>query len=168
MRAPTTLASAVVAAVVHAAATTHAAVASPPPCPTAGLVVWLDTRGDGAAGSIYYSLELTNLWGRPCTLAGYPGVSAVDLRRRQLGSAASRNPARPPHVVTLAPGASATSVLQVAQALNFPRSACRPTEAAGLRVYPPNQRTARIVPFPFRACSRVGPVYLTTQAVRRA
>jgi hypothetical protein len=48
-------------------------------CSTSGLVVWLDTRGDGAAGSTYFNLKLTNPSGHVCTLTGYPGVSAVDL-----------------------------------------------------------------------------------------
>jgi hypothetical protein len=42
---------------------------------------------------------------------------------------------------------------------------CRPVTAAGLRVYPPNQKGSKVVPFPFRACSRVRPVYLHVQAV---
>jgi hypothetical protein len=134
-------------------------------CATATLVVWLDTQPDHAAGSAYYRLELTNLSARACTLRGYPGVSAVTLAGRQLGSAAGRNPAHPVRTVTLAPGATASAVLQIADALNFPASACKPGTAAGLRVYPPGQRRARIVPFPFPACTRGGPVYLHVEAV---
>jgi hypothetical protein len=40
-------------------------------------------------------------------------------------------------------------------------------QAAGVRVFPPNQKASRIVPFPFAACSRKGPVYLGVQAVRK-
>ncbi len=141
--------------------------AVPPPCATASLVVWLDTNGSGAAGSVYYRLELTNLAAHACSLRGYPAVSAVDLAGRPLGSAATRNPAHAARRVTLARGATATAVLQVAQAANFPAPRCRPATAAGLRVSPPGQADARIVPFPFPACSRRGPVYLTVQAVTR-
>ncbi|MDA8038898.1 MAG: hypothetical protein M0Z69_07000, partial [Actinomycetota bacterium] len=35
--------------------------ASAPKCATSGVVIWIDTQGNGAAGSIYYNLELTNL-----------------------------------------------------------------------------------------------------------
>jgi hypothetical protein len=150
------------------AATGFAAPARAPRCRTSGLVVWLDTRGGGAAGSVYYKLHLTNLSGHACTLFGYPGVSAVDLRGHQLGRAASRNNAISSRLVTLANGATATSVLQITDVYNFPRSACRPTTAAGLRVYPPNQTAAKIVPFPFAACSRTGPAYLSTEAVKKA
>jgi hypothetical protein len=38
---------------------------------------------------------------------------------------------------------------------------CGPVTAAGLRVYPPNQTQSRVTPFPFTACSKNGPVYLT-------
>ena len=134
-------------------------------CATSGLVVWLDTRGEGAAGSTYYRLEFTNLSGRACSLRGYPGVSAVDLRGRRLGSAASRNRARPRRTVVLASGATAGAVLQIVDARNFPRAACRPTHAAGLLVYPPAAHASRLVPFPFLACARTGPVSLTVQAV---
>jgi hypothetical protein len=136
-------------------------------CPTSGLVVWLDTQGNGGAGSVFYQLNFTNLSGYSCTLFGYPGVSAVDLHGRQLGSAASRNPAHKPVTVTLSDGASASVLLQIGQAENFPAARCRPVTAAGLRVFPPNQTAAKLVPFPFRACSRRGPSFLTVQAVRK-
>ena len=139
--------------------------AAAPSCRTSGLVVWIDTRGGAAAGSVYYKLELTNQLGRTCSLVGYPGVSAVDLRGHQLGSAAGRSPS-PRRVVTLRNGATASAQLQIAQVLNYPRSVCRPGAAAGLRVYPPNETVSKIVPFPFAACSRSGPVYLHVQRVR--
>lgn len=137
-------------------------------CSTNGLVVWLDTRGNGAAGSIYYQLELTNLSGRTCTLRGYPGVSAITLTGRQIGAPATRNPAHPARTVTLRPRATAIAVLQVAEAANFPRNLCRPTTAAGLRVYPPNGTVAKTIPFPFAACTRTSAHVLTVQAVSAA
>ena len=133
-------------------------------CATSGLVLWLDTQGDGTAGSIYYKLELTNLSGHSCTLSGYPGVSAVDLGGHQLGSAGSRSSSHV-HTVRLANRASATAVLRITEAGNFPDSACHRVSAAGLRVYPPNQTAAKVIPFPFDACSRSGPVYLSVEAV---
>ena len=133
-------------------------------CETSGLVVWLDTRGDGAAGSVYYHLRFTNESGRTCTLAGYPGVSAVDLRGRRLGSPARRNPS-PVRTITLPDGATAAAVLRIVVAGNFPESACGRVRAAGVRVYPPNQTQAKMIPFPFDACSRAGPVVLGVNAV---
>ena len=160
------LAAAIAVAALIPAVAGSAAATGGAPCRTSGLVVWLDTQGNGAAGSIYYQLKLTNLSGHACTLFGYPGVSAVSLGGRQFGSAASRNPAHRPQRVTLANGATASATLQIVEAGNFPPARCRQVTAAGLRVYPPNQTAAKIVPFPFAACSRVGPTYLGVQAVQ--
>jgi hypothetical protein len=136
-------------------------------CATPRLVVWLTTNdGGAAAGSVFYNLNFTNLSGHTCTLAGYPGVSAVDLGRRQLGSAAGRNPHQSSRVVTLRPGDTASAVLQISQAVNFPSGACHRVTAAGLRVYPPNAFASKIVPIPFSACSRSGAVYLHVERVR--
>jgi hypothetical protein len=109
----------------------------------------------------------TNLAPRACTLRGYPGVSAVDLTGHQVGSAAARDRGRPVNAVTLASGASAAAVLRIADAYNYPRSACGLRTAAGLRVYPPDQTVARVVAFPFAACTRRGPAYLGIEPVRR-
>jgi hypothetical protein len=133
-------------------------------CKTSGLVVWLNTQGNAAAGSVYYTLEFTNQSGRTCTLGGYPGVSAVDLHGRRLGSAASRNPSSA-HVVRLANGATAGAVLRVTFAGNYPPAACHRVAAAGLLVYPPNQTASKLIPVPFQACSRTGPVVLSVKAV---
>jgi hypothetical protein len=156
------------AALAPLAASGAVTTAGTPTCATSGLVIWLDTHGSGTAGSTYYKLGLTNLSGRACTLFGYPGVSAVNLGRRQLGSAASRDNAHERRTVTLARGATATAVLRIADAQNFPSSVCRQTMAAGLRVYPPNQKTAKVVPFPFLACSRAGPVFMSVRALQKA
>ena len=143
------------------------AFASPPRCAGSGLVVWLDTQGSGAAGSSYYKLMVTNLSGRTCTLSGSPRVAAVDVRSRQLGDASSRSVSSTP-VVVLSRGASASAIVQIVVAGNFSTPACRPVTAAGLRVRLPGQSATRLVPFPFEACSRRGPIFLTVRALRRA
>ncbi len=149
------LALALTALPVAPAAARASSAANRPSCATSGLVIWLnDEAGGGTAGSIYYKLELTNLSGRACTLLGYPGVSAVNLRGRGLGGSASRETAQKPRAVTLANAATASAVLRIVDAGALP--SCAPVNAAGLRVYPPGQTTAKVVPFPFRACSRAG------------
>jgi hypothetical protein len=155
----------VAAAVPASLPAAHASTTTTPACRTSALVVWIDTHGDGAAGSTFYHLEFTNLSGSRCTLTGYPGVSAVDLAGRRLGSPAARDPATGPRTVTLAAGRTVTSVLQIADAGVFAPAACRPVTAAGLRVYPPGRRRSKVIPFPFRACSRSGPAYLHVRAV---
>jgi hypothetical protein len=145
-----------------AAGTTAGAVTAP--CTTAGLVVWLDTAGNSGAGSTFLTLKFTNQSGHACVLTGYPGVSALDLRGRILGSAASRNPSTT-RAVRLADGATASAALRIVQAANFPPASCHRRAAAGLRVYPPNQTASKAVPLPFQACALQGPVYLSVKAV---
>jgi hypothetical protein len=44
---------------------------------------------------------------------------------------------------------------------NYPPAVCHPAAAIGLKVYPPNTRTATLVePFPFQACAKKGPLFL--------
>jgi hypothetical protein len=150
-----------------ASAPPTAAAASVPRCTTSGLVIWLDTQGNGTAGSVIYELRFTNLSGHTCALFGYPGVSAVDLAGNQLGSSATRDRARAARLLTLKNGRSATALLRIVDAGNFPAFACTPTTAAGLRVFPPNSPTSKVVPFPFRACAGSTPTYLFVRAVQR-
>jgi hypothetical protein len=158
------LAAGPAAAATGVSATTATGSAATPGCATAGLVIWLDTEGNGAAGSSFYALQFTNLSGHACTLGGYPGVSGVNLTGQQVGRAASRNPSRR-GTVKLAKGGTATAILRIVDAGNFPTATCHQVTAAGLRVYPPNRTTAKLVPFPFAACSAAGPAYLSVEAL---
>ena len=159
-------ASLVVAVAVVVSAAASGGVSAAPSCSTSQLVVWLDTQGDHAAGSTYFELRFTNL-GSTCTLRGYPGVSAVNLAGAQLGKAASRDPSGTHRLVTLGRGVTAKAVVRITTVQNFPRSACRPASAAGLRVYPPNQTSWKVVPFPFAACAG-SPVFLFVRSVEKA
>jgi hypothetical protein len=161
-------------AIVLPAEPSGALAASIPACKTSGLVVWLNQEGGGGTlGSIYYKLELTNLSGHPCALYGYPGVAAVSLAGHQLGVAALREPTPAKRVVMLASGSAtlnsgstATALLRIIEVGVLP--GCRPVAAAGLRVYPPGQRRAKVIPFPFEACSRAGRSNLAIRAVTPA
>jgi hypothetical protein len=145
--------------------------AGAPKCATSGLVVWLNQEGGGGTlGSIYYKLALTNLSGHTCTLYGYPGVAAVNLAGRQLGVGAMREQTPGKGLVTLASGSStlnnastATALVRIVTVGALP--GCRPVAAAGLRVYPPGQKSSKVIPFPFEACSRAGHTNLIIQAV---
>jgi Domain of unknown function (DUF4232) len=146
----------------------HASAAGVPGCATNSLVVWLDTNGDAAAGSVHYELQFTNLSSHSCVLRGYPGVSAVDLAGHRLGAPAARNARTPVRAITLAPRVSASAALQIADTDVFPSTTCRATTAAGLRVFPPNETASKVVPYPFRACTRPGPTYLQVGTVTKA
>ena len=159
-------ASALVPAVALASPGTHAGPArtATPACATSGLDVWLDTQGSGVHTVTDYFLNITNLSGHKCTLYGYPGVSGVTLGGTQLGTPASRL-GLPRHTVTLNNGATTHALVGIVDPGVISASTCGPVTAAGLRVYPPNQTQSRIAPFPFTACSKHGPIYLTVGPV---
>jgi len=148
------------------AATTPAGAVAPQ-CTTAGLVVWINTEGNGTAGSTYFDLEFTNLSGKTCTVWAYSGVSAVNLAGHQLGSAASPG-GGPKPVINLANGVTATARLQIVDTGVYSKSQCRQVHAAGLRVYPPNQTASKMIPYPFLACSKAGPKYLSIYPMQKA
>ncbi len=141
------------------------ATAAVPSCQTGGLVVWLDTQGNGTAGTIFFTLNFTNLSGHTCTLRGYPGVSAVNLAGNRLGSAASRLTGRPVKTVTLANGRTAKATLGMVDTGALP--SCHMVTAAGLRVFPPNQTASKLIPFPFAACSNTGQAFLRIAPVTK-
>lgn len=92
---------------------------------------------EGAAGSVYAPLLLTNIGTRTCELRGFPGVSYVaGADGHQVGPAAAMDGPRGGEVV-LKPGAAAAAQLQLANVANFDAAACQPTPVRGLRVYPP-------------------------------
>jgi len=137
--------------------------ASAPGCTAFGLGVWLAIeQGSGAAGTIYYPLEFTNLSGHTCSLFGFPGVSAVDAQGNQLGSPAGWDRTTAPRTVILAPGATAHTFLLYHDAVVGTEPGCDPVNTAVLlRVYPPGQHSASDAAYDFLSCSQSGPVYLS-------
>ena len=136
-----------------------------PRCTASNLGVWLAVgQGNGAAGTIYYTLEFTNLSHHTCYLYGYPGVSALSRNGNQLGSPASWGSLRGARIVNLAPGATAHTVLAYHDAVVTTEPGCDPVNsAANLRVYPPGQRSATFAAFSFQACSHAGPIWMSIQ-----
>lgn len=139
--------------------------ASRPTCATADLDVTVRPDPNGAAaGSTFDDVLLRNTGGTTCLMTGWPGVSFVTgSQGRQVGAPAARQGT--PAVVSLAPGASAEALLQVAEAGNF--APCTMTSVRGLRVYPPNQRDAVFVPLPTKACAQTSAQQLTVRPVVR-
>lgn len=137
-----------------------AAHAAPTRCPSGFLTDWIGLPGDGAAGSVYYMLEISNTSGATCTLTGFPGVSATGANGRQLGSAAQRDYGRTELPLTLRPYDTVHVVLQVTNVGVFSPAACHPVTADGLRVYAPGAYRSSLIPFAFGACAKRGPVFL--------
>jgi len=150
----------------QAASTVNAHAATTPRCKTAGLVMWLNPEDSGAAGSLYYKLEFVNLSGRACKLTGYPGISAVSLSGHQIGASAKREVTGQPRTVTLVPEGEATALVHVVDVGALP-SSCRPTAAAGFRVYPPGETASRVVPYPFHACANARESAMWVGALKR-
>lgn len=150
-------------AAVTAAGTGAAAAAAAPACTASQVRPWIGLPGDGAAGSVAYELQLSNLSKSSCSLFGFPGVSAVNSKG-QLGSPAARDHTYAAKTVTLGPGATAHFLLKITNVMDL--QGCHPVTATGLRIFAPNTSKSSFVPFTFKACSTKGIRYMFTRVVR--
>ncbi|MDX6333166.1 MAG: hypothetical protein QOG05_506 [Streptosporangiaceae bacterium] len=140
--------------------------AAAPPCPTRSLGLKLGLA-QGAAGSTFQVIDFTNISQSTCTLYGYPGVSLGSGKPvKQIGLAAAESHATPRKLVTLAPGAVASAVLQIVHAVNFPAAKCHLVTAGYLQIYPPNQTTPAYLRYSSQTCAK--PVQVLTVSVVRA
>jgi hypothetical protein len=140
------------------AGTAHAAPAAVPACTAANLGAWLAIdQGNGAAGTIFYPLEFTNLSKHTCVMRGFPGVSVLDRHGKQLGAPATWDHQAPVRTVVLAPGATAHAILGWADAFITSSPGCHPVFSAfELRIFPPGQRAATHALFDLESCSKPG------------
>jgi hypothetical protein len=102
------------------------------------------TGADAGAGQRYLTLVLRNTGGETCTIDGYGGVGLVDARGAALPTDQIRVASPAPALLTLRPGASASSVLHwtvVPGSGDAQTGDCQPT-AATLRVIPPDETDA--------------------------
>ncbi len=131
-------------------------------CTTADLGAWVAVdQGNGAAGSIYFPLQFTNLSKQTCSMRGFPGVSAINRNGHQLGSPAGWASVTAPRTVLLAPGATAHAILRWSDVEVTTAPGCDPTfTASELRIYPPGQFSATHAFFSLEVCSHPGPVYM--------
>jgi hypothetical protein len=141
--------------------------AAVPACTAADLGAWVAVdQGNGAAGSIYYPLQFTNLSRHACAMRGFPGVSAIDRNDHQLGSPAGWSTTVAARTVVLAPGATAHTILQYSDAEVTTAPGCHPVFTTfELRVYPPGQYSATHAAFGLEACSQAGPVYMRVEPI---
>ncbi len=141
--------------------------AAVPACTAADLGAWVAVdQGNGAAGSIYYPMQFTNLSRHACAMRGFPGVSAIDRNGHQLGSPAGWSTMVAAHTVVLAPGATAHTILQYSDVEVTTAPGCHPVFTTfELRVYPPGQYGATHAAFGLEACSHAGPVYMRVEPI---
>ncbi|PNI08612.1 hypothetical protein CXX84_11430 [Arthrobacter sp. AFG7.2] len=129
-------------------------------CKAAGLSAATDASGGGAAGSVYMKLNLTNTGSEPCVLRGFAGVSlTMDGAGAPIGAPAERDVSAMPADVLLAPGQTGSAVLRYTQAGNY--TDCAMVDAAGYRIYPPEDTASLFLPRPTKACSNTGITLLT-------
>ena len=147
---PVATATPVASPVANASATTAPVAPAITACKSSGLKVAI-ANSQGAAGSTYFDLVFTNTSTSSCTLYGYPGLSFIDGSGNQLGAAATRNTTVAPNTVTLAPSVAAHTVVQLGNAGNYDPGTCS-AAATSLKVFPPGETAALIVPSTQQAC----------------
>ncbi|HXB49475.1 MAG TPA: DUF4232 domain-containing protein [Streptosporangiaceae bacterium] len=139
------------AAGVPAVALASSSVPATPRCNASNTYVWFGLSPNGAAGSIYYPVEFTNVSSNACTLTGYPGVSAISKSAHQIGLAATRANSVTVHTVTVKPDQTVHAMLGIVEPGLI--TACHNAAADGLKVYPPNEKSRKLVlNFTFTAC----------------
>lgn len=137
--------------------------AAPARCKAANLTVTEDSTGGGAAGSVYSQLILTNAGAEPCLLRGFPGVSlTADANGAPIGAPARQDGSSPVADVLLAPGKAGAADMRYTQAGNYPD--CAVTQAAGYRIYPPEETASLFLAEPRNACSNAEIELLTIGA----
>jgi hypothetical protein len=153
------------AAVVAALAVAPAAHAAPSRCHSSDLKATI-AFGDGSASAGHQTgaLLLENTSSRTCTVRGYPGVSFVDGDGHRLGQPAKRMTGQRIQTLTLDHGHSAAAELTLTDVDVYDRSSCRPVDATGLRIYPPDETAALFARRTLRTCrgservASIGPV----------
>jgi hypothetical protein len=116
-------------------------------CHGASTEVWLGVPGNGAAGTILYELEISNIGHSTCTFFGYPGVSELNIHGNEVGKPASHSGVK--KLVIIKPGGTAHFVLKYHEA----GAAClHPVDGALLRVFPPGQFHSQLVELALQQC----------------
>jgi len=121
----------------------------------------------GAAGTLYTDVMLTNTSSSPCSLYGYPGVSFVAAPGgSEIGAAANRNPVSPAQLIKVAPGAQVNFLMGLTDVGVYPVSQCHPTSVSWLRIYPPGAYDSLYVQYAAQTCAATSLVVLRVSTVR--
>jgi Protein of unknown function (DUF4232) len=108
--------------------------------------IWMGIPGSGAAGTIFYPLQFTNVSKHPCKIWGWPRVIAKGPHGK-IGKAARHTGKA--HVVELWPGQTAHAHLGIIEAGNV---CSKPVWSFGLKVRGPHQGKSTVIPYSFQAC----------------
>ena len=146
------------------AVSSSAAPAGPSGCLASGMHAKVGVS-QGAAGTIYQVIVLTNTSNTTCTLYGYPGVSFVTgVGGAQVGLPATKNPVVAKTLVTLASGEEAAFLLGVHDVGAIP--SCKVTSVDWLRIYPPGDFGSVTVQDKTQSCANANLSIMTVSPVR--
>ena len=134
-------AAAVGFAPVAAVAATPLSTPSTPMCATSQLTAKLG-GGDAGAGNLYRYLVLTNHSRTTCHVTGFPGLSLLNAKGKQIGAPATRQQIAYSPVV-LRPGKSASDTIHTANRQTNSKTECLPTSTK-LRIYPPDNKASLV------------------------
>jgi len=148
------------AALASSAAAGSTAQASQPAaaCAAANTRVWYGLPAFHSTGHSHFAFQLSNIGNTTCAFFGYPGVSALNSHGIEVGKPAKHSGAKV--TVTLAPGETAHFILTVTDAFLV---CAHPVRATSIRVFPPGQFHAQIVPLATRQC--IGKSVMAVDAV---
>jgi hypothetical protein len=152
------------AAATRSPAATTLSTASAPHCAMSGLRISVGAGSRVTSVVTRYPLDFTNVSGTPCTLTGYPEVTAYQGDDAVVGGVAARDTSAGAARVLLASGQTAHTSLDASLSAR-----CRPVKVSGLRVVPPGQSAARYVKRSLTACADRGPAdegYLRVRAIQ--
>jgi hypothetical protein len=111
--------------------------------------------GDNAAGHSGLRVVFVNTLPVRCTMFGYPGLSFLSAPSgSEINLPAERSAAQGgPKLVHLPPGGTAHADLLLTNTANFAADTCKPQQAAGVRVYPPDETASAFAAYPVTVCS---------------
>ena len=127
----------------------------PAQCTTSDLRLTVGQE-NGAAGTIYYPLDFTNVSSSACTIYGYPGVSfATSAGGSIIGAPAGRRDISgiTPTLITVQPGGTAHAILALSDVLVSNQCHQNQTPVNTVQVYPPDQYTALFAPIKATGCT---------------
>lgn len=124
--------------------------AMPAACTTNNLKLTAGQQ-EGAAGTIYQHMILTNTGTQSCSISGYPTAFLYGSNGYALGNGAAARPNPAPQDITLAPNGSANTILGYPQAGNFNPGVCT-AQSTTLKLYPPSATTPLETPLQVAWC----------------
>ncbi|WP_422935363.1 DUF4232 domain-containing protein [Sinomonas sp. P47F7] len=133
-------------------------------CVSTQLSASLAPGAGGAAGHVYTKIVLKNTGSAPCLLSGFAGVSLTNgPDGAPIGAPADRDGSMPVVDITLNPGQSGAADFGYTQAGLYGGS-CTQVQAAGIRIYPPEDYGSLFIPDQQTGCSEAGLHLLTLKA----